>query len=169
MRVRAVKPDTMEVLLRLLSPQNSAICRLCLAYGLRVGDVLRLRPSQVNEFSTTIREQKTGKRRKIIWTDETRKLALRFANSTYCFPNRRSPFRHRTRQAVYKDIVRAKRALRLSGAIGTHSMRKTYAVRKYAACGDLRRIKALLNHSSEAVTMLYALADEVDSKSKGGD
>lgn len=157
----------MEVILRLLSPENSAVCRLCLAYGLRVGDVLTLKPDQARGTSVTIREHKTGKRRKIVWNDKTRALALRFSNSFFCFPHRTTPYLHRTRQAVWKDIQRAKKALRLRGAVGTHSFRKSYAVRKFAACGDMRRVRALLNHSDEAVTILYALADEIDSASKG--
>lgn len=169
MRVNAVSPDTMEILLRLLTPQNAAVCRLCLAYGLRVGDVLALHSSQAHSASVTIREQKTGKRRKIIWTERTRALALSCANSVWCFPGRVQPLvRHRTRQAVYKDINRAAKALRLRGSVGTHSMRKSYAVRKYAACGDMRKVKQLLNHTDEAVTILYALASEIsDAQAKG--
>lgn len=166
MRVLAVSPDTMECVLRLLTPQNSAVCRLCLAYGLRVSDVLSLRPEQARQTSCTIREQKTGKRRKIVWNDTTRGLALRYSNSDYCFPHRTRRHEHRTRQSVWRDIQRAKNSLRLRGHIGTHSMRKNFAVRKYAACGDMRIVKKLLNHSDEAVTMLYALAAEIDSKSK---
>lgn len=166
MRVNAVSPDTLECVLRLLSPQNAAVCRICLAYGLRISDVLRLHPSDVRATQTTIREQKTGKRRVIRWNNRTRSLALRYASTTWCFPGRCDIGKHRTRQAVWRDIQRAKRALRLRGAIGTHSMRKSFAVRKYAACGDMRAVKRLLNHSDEAVTALYALAAEIDSPSK---
>lgn len=166
MRVKAIKPDTMECVLRLLSPANSAVCRLCLHYGLRVGDVLGLHSSDVRSTQTTIRESKTGKRRRILWNERTRALALRYANEIWCFPGRNDPTKHRTRQAVWRDIQRAKKALRLRGAVGTHSMRKSFAVRKYAACGDMRAVKRLLNHTDEAVTALYALAAEVDSDSK---
>lgn len=166
MRVKAIKPDTLELVLRLLSPANSAVCRLCLHYGLRVGDVLALKSSSVHGTQTTIRESKTGKRRRILWNERTRALALRFANEIWCFPGRNDPTKHRTRQAVWRDIQRAKKALRLRGAVGTHSMRKSFAVRKYAACGDMRAVKRLLNHTDEAVTALYALAAEVDSHSK---
>ncbi len=164
MRVQAVALDEMEHLLRLLTPQNEAVCRVCLAHGLRIGDVLRLRPDDVRKHSHTFREQKTGKRRKVVWTEEQRKLCLRWASEVYCFPSRCDDKRHRSRQAVFKDIKRAAAALRISGNLGTHSLRKTYAVQRYKACGDMRKVKSLLNHSDEAVTVLYALASEATAR-----
>ncbi len=166
MRVSAVKPDTMECILRLLTPENAAACRLALWYGLRISDVLALHPQDVHKASTVVTERKTGKKRKIVWSNDMRELALRYSNKTYCFPSRLDPLKPRTRQAVYKDLKRAQKALRLDGNIGTHSMRKSFAVRKFKATGDVRRVQSLLNHSSEAVTMLYALANEVDSRGK---
>jgi hypothetical protein len=44
-------------------------------------------------------------------------------------------------------------------------MRKVYAVEQYRQAGGgkrgLDRVQSLLNHSSEAITMIYALADEL--------
>ena len=42
-----------------------------------------------------------------------------------------------------------------------HSLRKVFAVEEYLDCGDLLRVQKLLNHTSEAVTMLYAMAHVV--------
>lgn len=154
----------MEYVLRLLTPQNELVCRVCLAYGLRVGDVLRLRTYQIRQRKITLREQKTGKRRVITLSEPLRRRILVYAGDVYAFPNRCDPTKHRTRQAVWKDLHRAAKALRLGSGVGTHSMRKTCAVRKYAATGSLQQVKQLLNHSDEAVTMLYALADVVNDK-----
>lgn len=166
MRTNAVERDTMEHLLALLTRSNEIACRIALAHGLRIGDVLRLRRWQVEQDSVTIREEKTGKRRRIRWTELQRRMLLSVSGSVYVFEGRNDPKKHRTRQAVWKDIKRASEALRLKGCVGTHSMRKSFAVRKYAACGDMRKVKSLLNHSEEAVTMLYALAECVESRKK---
>ena len=43
--------------------------------------------------------------------------------------------------------------------VSPHSCRKVWAVEQYHRTGDLKKVQKLLNHSSEAVTQLYALAD----------
>ena len=41
-----------------------------------------------------------------------------------------------------------------------HSLRKSFAVEEFQKNGgDLKRVQKLLNHSYEAVTMLYAMAN----------
>lgn len=166
MRTKAISEDEMEHVLRLLTPQNELVCRVCLAYGLRVGDVLRLRTRALKQRKITIREQKTGKRRVITLSDKLRRSLAVYAGDVYVFPSRCDPLRHRTRQAVWKDLRRAARALRMGAGVGTHSMRKTAAVRRYAACGDMAAVQRLLNHSDVAVTMLYAMADFVSQKQR---
>lgn len=164
MRTLAVKPDTMDFILALLTRENEVACRVALAYGLRISDVLNLRTWQVQQGSCTIRELKTGKRRVLRWSDYLRKQMLRVAGKVYVFEHRTDPYKHRTRQAVWKDIKRASEALRVKGCVGTQSMRKTCAKRKYNACGDMRKVQKLLNHSDEVVTMLYALADYAEKR-----
>jgi site-specific recombinase XerD len=75
--------------------------------------------------------------------------------------------RPQTRQAVWKDVKRAARALRLPQNVGPHSARKVYAVELLSKYGDIARVKRALNHSSEAITLIYALADrQLESKIK---
>lgn len=78
--------------------------------------------------------------------------------------------KHRTRQAVYKDIKRAARLFRLPAQlqVSPHTARKVYAVAAYQTSGSLKRVQALLQHSDEAVTMLYAMADELTARRMGG-
>ena len=164
MRTSAISSDAMEHVLKLLTPQNELVCRVCLAGALRVGDALRLKTPQLQQQRIKIVEQKTGKRRTLQLSEGLRKRLAAYAGDVYVFPNRLDEFKHRSRQAVWKDIKRAQRALRLPGCLGSHSMRKSAAVRKYAACGDMRAVKQLLNHSDEVVTALYALAEQVHLK-----
>lgn len=167
MRTKAISDDDMEHVLRLLTYSNELVCRVCLAHGLRVGDVLSLKTRQIRQKKITLREQKTGKRRVVQISDKLRRQILAQSGEIYAFPCRTDPERHRTRQAVWKDLKRAAAALRLDSGVGTHSMRKSAAVRKYRACGDIRQVQRLLNHSDELVTALYALADTVGSH-RGG-
>lgn len=166
-RSKAIGTDAMECVLALLTPENALACRVSLASGLRIGDVLDIRTEQLRQDSFTIREQKTGKKRRVILPEALRVACLSFAGRVYAFPHRLNDMKHRTRQAVWKDLHRASRALRAGEGLSPHSLRKSFAVRKYSACGDMRKVKELLNHSDEAVTCLYALAESVQLPSVG--
>lgn len=53
---------------------------------------------------------------------------------------------------------------KLSENIGPHSARKIFAVDLYRRTGDLEAVRKALNHSDQAVTMLYAMADELTTR-----
>ena len=91
---------------------------------------------------------------------------LKIAGRYYCFEHRINPKKHRTRQAVFKDLRRSAKAFRVSAHVSTHSLRKIYAVDYFKRNGNLKKVQKLLNHSSEAVTMLYAMADKIKSPKK---
>ena len=66
---------------------------------------------------------------------------------------------------MWKDLKRAAALFRVKENITPHSARKEFAVEEYQRSGqDLQRIKRLLNHRSEAVTMLYAMANVTRKK-----
>ena len=73
--------------------------------------------------------------------------------------------KHRTRQAVWKDIDRTAKALRLPVNAGSHSMRKGYAVDLMHKYADLEKVQRALNHDNPTVTMLYAMADHLTASS----
>lgn len=75
----------------------------------------------------------------------------------------------RTRQAVWKDLKRIAGLFRLHMNLAPHSCRKIYAVEAYKRSGgDVKKVQKLLNHDSEAVTMLYCLADELTKRRNSG-
>lgn len=147
-----------EQVLGALMPANRLVLRVMLHTGLRVGDVLALRPEQLGS-RMWVTESKTGKRRMVGLPGPL--LADLRANSGafWVFPGRIDPKKHRTRQAVWCDVKRAARAYRLPQNIGTHSMRKVYAVQLLQRYGDIERVRRALRHDSVAVTMVYAMAD----------
>lgn len=163
-RSRYVPPDEMDCVLMALTPANRLVARVCLRTGLRVSDVLSLRTDDIRRAADgkqiTVHEQKTGKTRRISLPVALCDDILSVAGTVYAFPHARDPGRHRTRQAVYTDIHRAARALRLK-PVSPHSMRKCYAVRKYHATGSIDAVRRALQHDNDAVTLLYALADQL--------
>ena len=151
----------MECLLQACTYENREALRLSMDYGMRIGDVLRMPSSCLVSGRWSFKEEKTGKRRIVRLSEEHRRSCVGFAGKIYVFEHRTDMYRHRTRQAVYKDLRRIADMYRLK-SITPHSARKVYSVEKYRASGgDLKKVQRLLNHDNEAVTMLYALADEL--------
>ena len=147
-----------------MMPANAQVCRVSLATGLRIGDVLSLRTEQIKRQRFTIREQKTGKSRRIYLPKALWLELQRDAGSVWVFPGR-NPQKHRSRQAVWTDINRAKQLFRINANISPHSMRKIAAVEMFKRTGDLHKVKEFLNHDSDSVTIIYALADALASRS----
>ena len=163
MRSEWVSNDVMSHILATLTRENRLAVIVSLTTGLRISDVLNLRTEQLsNRF--TITEQKTLKHKLVVLSDGLLDELLKVAGKIYVFEHRLDARKHRTRQAVYKDIKRAARAFRIDLNVSTHTARKIYAVKQYKRTCSLNRVRSLLNHSSEAVTMIYALADELSKK-----
>lgn len=54
-----------------------------------------------------------------------------------------------------------------STSVAPHSARKVYAVELLRKYGDTDRVRRALNHSSETVTLIYALADrQLEAKNR---
>ena len=157
MRTEYLLQKEVDLILAALTPENRLVMRTALVTGLRVGDVLALTPDKLKpHFWVT--EQKTGKKRQVGLPEPLLSDLKNSAGEFWVFPGR-DPRKHRTRQAVWKDVKRAAKAFRLKQNIGPHSARKVYAVDLMHKYGDIQRVKRALNHSSETVTMIYALAD----------
>lgn len=157
-----VNGDIMSHILAALMPANRLAIVTSIYTGLRIGDVLALKSSDLLKDRFTIKEQKTGKSRRIRLPNKLKSDLLAQAGRYYVFEHRTDPKKHRTRQAVNKDIKRACELFRVSKLnVSPHTARKIYAVEEYHKSGSLKRVQQLLNHSNESVTMIYALADEL--------
>lgn len=160
----------LEHLLAALMPANRLALELSLATGLRISDCLCIQTEKLKKTGNgrlTITEMKTGKKRRIYIPAELRERMLKQAGRYYIFENRRDSKRTRTRQAVFKDLKRVARIFRLRENIAPHTCRKVYAVEYFKKCGDIHKVQELLNHSDEAVTMLYAMADVLTERTLG--
>lgn len=152
----------LDLVLASLMPANRLACEVALHTGLRISDVLVLKTEDVRRSSRFwVREAKTGKAKLVGLPAPLRRRLLDQAGKTYVFPARLNENGHRSRQAVWADIDRAERAFRIPQNIGTHSMRKEYAVELMRKYGSLEKVRRALNHSNTTVTRIYALADEL--------
>ena len=184
MRTDYVPKELLTRLLEALTPQNALVMELCMVTGMRVGDALMVTDESARSLAArkrkTVRykytEKKTGKERTVSVPRELfeRALEQHRPESPWLFSGV-DPQKHRTRQAVWKDLHRAAKLYRVNGKrlrarIGPHTARKVYAVdlyRKTAKKGiedPLEAVKANLNHTDLAVTYIYALADEITAR-----
>ena len=125
--------------------------------GLRISDILKLRPCDIvrdgDRYRLEITEQKTGKRRVF-----TVPLVIQQYIENYCL---RSGIKRNdlifpiTERAVQKQLAIVCDYLGYSG-ISTHSFRKWYATEIYKNNDyDIALVQRLLQHSSAAVTQRY--------------
>ena len=151
--------------LSVLTPGNALVMRVALHTGLRIGDCLNLKTDQLaSRFWIT--EGKTGKRRQIGLPQPLLNDLKNNAGKVWVFEGS-NPKKHRTRQAVWKDVKRAAAAFRIKQNAAPHSARKVFAVDLLNKYGDIEKVRKALNHSSIAVTMIYAMADkQLESKTK---
>lgn len=170
MRADWTNDRTMRLLLTALMPANRLAMRVSLETGLRIDDVLSLHTSQLKTQRITVKERKTGKTRRVYLQRRLYELLLGQAGRAYVFEGRCDWRRHRTRQAVYKDLRRAARLYRIDGKkiaehISPHTARKIYAVHDLQQHGgDVEHVQHDLNHTKTETTMLYAFSDKIGGK-----
>ena len=150
--------DMLGHVLAALMPANALAIEVSAHTGLRIGDVLNMRTERLGP-RMYVKELKTGKSRRIYLPAELLDRLTAQAGKIWVFEGRLDSRKHRTRQAVWKDIRRAAEAFRLLEHLSPHSARKLYAVEMLHSTGSLEKVREHLNHSDPAVTAIYAMAD----------
>lgn len=140
--------------------ENVLALRVSLETGLRIGDVLSLRASQIERRTIRGIAEKTDKPyKKTISADLAKRLAALTPNKGgYIFPHRLDPMRHRTRQAVWDNMKKAAVLMGVKLNAAPHSARKTYSVEMFKDKG-LERTQKELQHDKMSTTMIYAFSD----------
>lgn len=179
-----VPKEIFSRILEALTPQNALVLELCMGSGMRISDALSMTYDEAMGMlcsgSTRYHytEKKTGKERDASVPSDWLCRALDQYNpkSDWLFAGR-DPQKHRTRQAVWKDLHRAAKLYRVNGQrlrarIGPHTARKIYAVGLYHEAAEngsedpLGAVMDDLNHSDPAVTSVYALADVISARKR---
>ena len=128
--------------------------------SLRIGDILNIQVKDVLGDKLYLKEQKTGKRQEIALnkgiTDVLDGYIKNMNAEDYLFKGRQGGNKPITRQRASQII---KEAVQTAGMnpdrISCHSMRKSRTLRIYRQTGDIALVMKMLNHSSQAVTLLY--------------
>jgi len=149
-----------------MRPHNALALRVSLETGLRIDDVLGLHKNAVERSrSVVVHEKKTGKPRLVYLPRELREELLMLSGFYYVFRGLKSEQKHRTRQAVYIDMKKAAKALKMHPAhVSPHSARKTFAVKLFKKTKSLERVQKALNHENDKTTLYYAFSDKLRQK-----
>ncbi len=137
------------------SERDYIIFLIGLNTGLRVGDLLKLKVSDVKRKQFTIQEGKTKKARKINIANifEEVKVYAATVDSEFLFPSRKGDKAITTTQA-YRQLQKAAEFAEVE-SIGTHTMRKTFGYWFYKQTRDIAKLQAILNHSHPQITLTY--------------
>jgi site-specific recombinase XerD len=141
-------------------PKHRAILTTCYAAGLRISEVLRLRPTDIDSRRMVIRvEQGKGQKDRYVMLSprllELLRTWWRAARpTTWLFPGAR-PAQPISKDAVEQACQRARRRSRIPKPISPHALRHAFAVHLLESGTDVRTIQLLLGHRSLATTARY--------------
>ena len=169
MRAKNYKNTVGEQIQKSLPPLYADIWMLMADVGIRVGDAVGLKSSDIDDKGYLhYTASKTGKRARVKLSSDVYKLIQRristadnypFPSPNYLFPSPSVSGAHVSRQAVWQNIKKAcKRCGIMPNGISPHSCRKHFAVEVYDKDG-LSAAMSKLQHSSPNTTYLY-LYDE---------
>lgn len=164
MKTDYINSNLYQKLYSLMQYENALALRCSLETGLRIGDVLALKPEQLDGRTITYTAQKTGKSGKSVISADLAKRLKKISSKMYIFEGR-SGTKPRTRQTVWKDVKKASRELKIDANVAPHSARKTFAVDDFHENG-LPHTQKELQHDRMDVTMLYAFSDLLTGKQR---
>jgi site-specific recombinase XerD len=159
-------PEVLSVqeVARLLSQprdiKHRALLMLLYSSGLRVGELVRLRPSDLDEDRgiLTVRNGKGGKDRQTVLADKARDVLriyrAAYPTDTWLFPgNRRG--RHLNTRSVQRIVVQAARQAGIPKKVTPHTLRHSFATHLLEGGTNIRVIQELLGHKSTRTTQIY--------------
>ncbi|MBA7585694.1 Tyrosine recombinase XerC [subsurface metagenome] len=137
--------------------------------GLRIGDLLSLKLADVKndrgglKDDLDIREQKTGKTRKVFFNKQIKEAISHYLKKTdifdldrYLFTNEKSKKnKPLTRVRAYQLINEWCREVGIKHKVGGHTLRKTFGYHLRMQGISIEQISSLLNHQNIRVTFRY--------------
>ncbi|MFC1659989.1 tyrosine-type recombinase/integrase [Gemmatimonadota bacterium] len=142
------------------NPKHRALLMLLYSAGLRVGEVVRLTPPDLDTERGLVRVRR-GKGRKDRYTLLARRAveAVKLYRDAYptdgwLFPGAR-PGRHLTTRSVQRIVKDAAAAAGIEKNVTAHTLRHSFATHLLEGGTNLRVIQDLLGHQSARTTQIY--------------
>ncbi|MFC4777280.1 tyrosine-type recombinase/integrase [Paenibacillus sp. GCM10023252] len=152
--------EVMRLLKALTNPKHRAILYLTYSSGLRVGEVVRLRPEDCDHERKTlrIRQGKGRKDRLTVLSEAAWEVVQVYVAKEkldrWLFPGQYEGT-HLTERSVQKVFEQALTASGIKKKVSIHSLRHSFATHLLEGGIDLRYIQELLGHQSSRTTERY--------------
>lgn len=156
MRVDLLEKKEAEKIVKGLSPPYDLIWDIGYSTGLRISDVLNLKAAIAGKSYVYVTEQKTGKKRRIYIRKKIREQIASHVRR-FVLP-KEAPLFSCSRQTVWRNFKKASTGIGKN--VGTHSMRKSYALQCLKKSHSLQTLQKNLNHSMQADTINYIMSNE---------
>lgn len=147
--------------------KHRAIMLLIYSAGLRVGEVVRLKPEDIDSERNLIHiRQGKGKKDRYTLLSQTALEALRLYADEY-LPNKWlfpgvHPGKHMHERSVQKIFDGAREKAGITKDVSVHTLRHSFATHLLEAGTDLRYIQELLGHQSSKTTEIYTHVSKRD-------
>jgi integrase/recombinase XerD len=143
------------------NPTHRAIVMLLYSSGLRVSELVRLRPEDLDVDRALLRVRR-GKGSKDRYTllaaaaaEAVGRLLAYHGEGKWIFPGPR-PGRHLTTRSVQKIVAQAGKRAGIRKNVSPHTLRHSFATDLLESGTDIRHIQELLGHASTKTTQIHA-------------
>lgn len=150
-----------EAMKKALAGRNRLMFVLGVSFGLRISDLLSLKIGDLRgKDSFVIGEEKTKKKRKITLSPQVKAevAKLEGPDDEYVFKSRNGVNKPIGRVQAYRILNAAAERAGIAdkiGAIGCHTLRKSYGYQLYEKGVDITRLMLIFGHSSPEITLAY--------------
>lgn len=174
-RSRKKVEDLKKYLLGAGNMRNYALLVFGMNSSLRIGDILKLKWSDVLEFDGSwrkhiyLREQKTGKAKQLLLNQAAQEALKKLFDSLddpelsqFIFKSREGQNKPLSRQQAYNIIKGACKAVGIKEKVGTHTLRKTWGYWAWRSGIPLPLIMDIYNHADLKTTRRYLGIAQMD-------
>lgn len=151
--------------------RNYLMCRVMIDAGLRVSEVVSLKPEHLNveDGELIVREGKGAKDRKVWINDELMNgiqewIEDRRPESDYVFPTRDGGKIDTSYMRRMVKRIAEKAGVSEADKVSPHTLRHTFATDFYRETKDLRMLQKLLGHENISTTEIYTHIVDEDAK-----
>jgi len=152
--------EIFNILKSITNKKHKAIIALIYSAGLRIGEVVKLKPQDIDSDRMLIKVYQ-GKGRKDRYTllsqialDVLREYYKEYQPKYWLFPGGK-PESHLTSRSVQRVFKSACKQAKINKSVTVHSLRHSFATHLLENGVDLRYIQKLLGHSSSKTTEIY--------------
>ena len=145
-----------------ISARNKAMLELMYASGLRVTELINLKPNDVDLENNTVRTMGKGKKERIIPIGDYATIAVKNYLYNYRPDNKKcdylflnNHYNQMTRQGFFKVMKKLLLEKGINIKFSPHTLRHSFASHMLSNGADLRTIQELLGHSNISTTEIY--------------